>query len=87
MDVIFVMRVTFFCFVLLCFLVVSCKKVICFLEFNNCVCKFDKNKNKNLLKKYLVNKKKFTGGNNSTHKKVSECGKNIGARLAKYNSQ
>ena len=68
-------------------MVVSCKKVICFLEFNNCVCKFDKNKNKNLLKKYLVNKKKFTGGNNCTHKKVSECGKNIGARLAKYNSQ
>ena len=38
-------------FFFVCFLVVSCKKIPCFLEFRICVCKFDKNKNKNLLKK------------------------------------
>ena len=47
MHVIFVL--TFCLFV--CFLFVSFKKFLCFLEFVNCVCKFDKNKNKNLLKK------------------------------------
>ena len=38
----------FFCFVL--FVV----KHFYVLEFNNCVCKFDKNKNKNLLKKNVI---------------------------------
>ena len=36
------------------FLFVSRKKLLCFfLEFNSCVCKFDRNKNKNLLKKKI----------------------------------
>ena len=30
------------------FLVVYCKKLLCFFRIHNCVCKFDKNKNKNL---------------------------------------
>ena len=45
MHVIFVLNVFSF-FGLFCFLIVSCKTFLCFLEFNNCVCKF-----KNLLKK------------------------------------
>ena len=42
----------FFMFVCLfiCFFLVE-NFYVYFLEFNNCVCKFDKNKNKNLLKK------------------------------------
>ena len=34
----------------ICFFLVE-NFYVYFLEFNNCVCKFDKNKNKNLLKK------------------------------------
>ena len=49
MHVIFVL--TFFCFV--CFFCLFLVKnfFVFFLEFNNCVCKFDKNKNENLFKK------------------------------------
>ena len=45
----------FFMFVCLsiCFFLVE-NFYVYFLEFNNCVCKFDKNKNKNLLKKKNV---------------------------------
>ena len=61
---VFVFVFVFFCFVFCCcclfvYLFVSCRKFLCFfgffLEFNNCVCKFDKNKNKNLLKKKKKN--------------------------------
>ena len=49
MHVIFVL--TFFCFV--CFFCLFFVKnfFVFFLEFNNCVCKFDENKNENLFKK------------------------------------
>ena len=46
MHVIFVL--TFFLFVFWLFLV---KKLLCFLRIYNCICKFDKNKNKNLFNK------------------------------------
>ena len=50
MHVFFVL--TFRLFVcLFCFLAVSCKKFLYFLEFNNCVCKFDKIKIKIYKKK------------------------------------
>ena len=39
-------------FLFVCLFVV---KNFCFLEFINCVCKFEKNKNKNLLKKIIKN--------------------------------
>ena len=49
MHVFFVLTFCLFvCFVFWLFLV---KKIISFLEFNDFVCKFDKNKNKDLLKK------------------------------------
>ena len=49
----------FFCCCFI-FLFVSCKKFVFFFsEFNNCLCKFDKNKNENLLKqKKTKNKQK-----------------------------
>ena len=45
----------FYVCLFICFFLVE-NFYICFLEFNNCVCKFDKNKNKNLLKKNLKRK-------------------------------
>ena len=54
MHVIFVL--TFF---LACFLVVSCKKFLCFFRLYNCVCKFDKTKDKNLLKRNNITREIF----------------------------
>ena len=53
----FVLFFSFFMFVCLfiCFFLVE-NFYVYFLEFNNCVCKFDKNKNKNLLKNKTKNK-------------------------------
>ena len=46
-------------FLLACFLVVSCKKFLCFFRLYNCVCKFDKTKDKNLLKKTNITREIF----------------------------
>ena len=46
-------------FLLACFLVVSCKKFLCFFRLYNCVCKFDKTKDKNLLKENNITREIF----------------------------
>ena len=53
MHVIFIITFLFVCLLFGCFLV----KNLFFFRIYNCVCKFDENKNKNLLKKKFQSKK------------------------------